>query len=268
MSISRWWYYLRSIPTLLFGIREPLKIVGIFTGLPVRLPTTIETRNGYRFRVRSAMDIWIIKEICLDRDYERHSVPIEDGWTVLDIGAGLGDFSMFAARHNQRGTIYAYEPYPESYELLCVNARLNDAPNVRAFPMALSGCGGTVALDTSTGEPVRHSVVGGGGTEAIIEIECITLADVLDEHGIEQCDYLKMDCEGAEYEILMQADRQTLNRLRHLCIEYHDGFTPHSGVDLARFLEEHGFRVEVYPSTVHGHLGLLSATKERPAATG
>ncbi|HHX65642.1 MAG TPA: FkbM family methyltransferase [Chloroflexi bacterium] len=262
--ISRWWYYLTSIPTLLLNIRHPIRTVAIFLGLPVRLPAEIHLRNGYRFRVRSAMDIWIIKEICLDRDYERHSVPIEDGWTVVDIGAGLGDFYAYAARHNPRGRIYACEPFPGSYDLLIENMRLNGIENVRALPIAVDGCRETMALDVESGEPVRYSVAEEREPDATraLDVRCTTLDRLLDEHGIERCDYLKIDCEGSEYNILMQAAPGTLDRVRHLCIEYHEGVTSCSGDDLVRFLQAQGFDVKQYPSPVHRHLGLISASRK------
>ena len=47
--------------------------------------------SGLQFRVRTAMDVWVIKETCLDRDYE-YGMVLQDNWTIIDIGAGLGDF--------------------------------------------------------------------------------------------------------------------------------------------------------------------------------
>lgn len=57
----------------------------------------MKLRNGQQVKVRSLMDIWIVKETCLDKDYEVNGVPIADGWQVVDIGAGLGDFVLSAA---------------------------------------------------------------------------------------------------------------------------------------------------------------------------
>ena len=60
--LSRWRYYVGSIPTLLTRIRPPLRVLSAFLGFPGRRPFGIELSNGCRFRVRGRMDIWIIKE--------------------------------------------------------------------------------------------------------------------------------------------------------------------------------------------------------------
>ena len=54
-------------------------------------------KEPLRFGVRGRMDVWSIKETFLDAFYTRYGVPIEDGWRVIDIGAGIGDFSVYAA---------------------------------------------------------------------------------------------------------------------------------------------------------------------------
>jgi hypothetical protein len=113
--MSRLFYYLSSIPTLLLGFRDWPVLLAAFLRLPVRKPFKVTLRrSGLSFMARSAMDVWIIKESCLDRNYEAASVPVRDGWTIVDIGAGLGDFSVHAARLNPSGAVYAFEPFPES----------------------------------------------------------------------------------------------------------------------------------------------------------
>ena len=51
---------------------------------------------------------------------------LQDGWTIIDIGAGLGDFTAYAAQRSPRGRVLAYEPFPESFALLQQNLKLND----------------------------------------------------------------------------------------------------------------------------------------------
>src|SRR5574337_475143 len=142
MLISRLLYYVSSIPTLLIGVRNWPVMLAAFLRLPLRKPFTVDLRDGLRFRARTVMDVWIIKETCLDRDYETASVPLQDGWTILDIGAGLGDFAIHAARQSPHGVVYAFEPFPESFALLRENARLNGLEYVRMFPYAVGAARG------------------------------------------------------------------------------------------------------------------------------
>ena len=81
------------------------------------------------------MDAWIVKETNLDRDYEVHGTAIQDGWIVVDIGAGLGDFTVFAARRTPHGRVFAYEPAPDSVALLEQNLGLNGIRNVDVLLM-------------------------------------------------------------------------------------------------------------------------------------
>ena len=52
-------------------------------------------------------------------------------------------------------------------------------------------------------------------------VRTVTLQTFLDEHQISKVDYLKMDCEGSEWEILLGATPKVLSRIRHIEMEYH-----------------------------------------------
>jgi FkbM family methyltransferase len=252
-------YYLRSIPRLLTGIHNWPLVVAAFLGAPIDRPFTIRLRqSGLRFRVRNAMDVWIVKETCLDREYERISMPVQAGWRILDIGAGLGDFSLDVANGCPASVVHAYEPSPESFGLLEDNLRMNSIANVRTFPEAINSTGETVALDISRAAAVQHSIVA-ASREGTVLVPAITLDAVLDRlEG--PCDLLKMDCEGAEYEILLTATDSALSRIHRIVMEYHNDSTGHDHRELVDHLQANGFRVTCYPSPVQRDLGLLYAT--------
>lgn len=261
---SRWAYYLSSIPTLLSGVRNWPAACAVFLGLPVRRPLTLTLRSGCRFRVYTPMEIWIVKETCLDRFYERKGFTIQDDWTVLDIGSTFGDFAVSVARGHPRAKIYAFEPLPEFFARLQEHIRLNATPNVHPFPEAISGEKGTHFLHTRTGLPGQHRTAkesGRAGADAIA-VPAITLDEAFTRLGLETCDLVKLDCEGAEFPILFGASRKTLGKIRRIAMEYHDGFTDRSHHDLVRLLKENGFFVETVPNPVMEELGLLYASRE------
>jgi FkbM family methyltransferase len=209
------------------------------------------------------MDLWILKETCLDRDYERDLPPIGENWTVVDIGAGLGDFSVLAAWQHPGRVVAAFEPYAESFRMLQENLRLNGIENVKAFPYAVGARSGAMLLQTSTGVAVQHSTASGGdpGRAAPLPVEGVTLEEALRKAGISHCDLLKVDCEGGEYDIFFHAPADTLRRIQRISMEYHDGCTPHSHVELADFLQQQGFSVTLRVNPVHRHLGFLTAVR-------
>lgn len=263
MLFSRLFYYLSSIPTLLLGVKNWPTMFASFAGIRPTRPFVIELQTGCRFQVRTAMDIWIIKETCLDRQYEQASVEIEDGWIVVDIGAGLGDFAICIASKHPQSTVYAYEPFPESFATLEANLRLNRVHNVQAFPYAISGQDGYVDLHIVSKEAVQQSTAFvRDRARDRIRVPSITLDRLLDEIREGRCDYLKIDCEGAEYEILFNASGETLQRIKHICLEYHDGVTKFSHHDLVEFLQGKGFEVRLTPNPAWRHLGFLYAVNQ------
>ncbi len=264
--LRRLLYYAASVPTLLTGVRNWPALVSLAAGQR----GVLELRDGSRFAVRSPMDAWIVKESLLDREYERASVPLERGWSVLDIGAGLGDFSVWAASRAGTGVVHAYEPAPESAALLRANLLLNGCTQVQAFPCAVSSTPGRITLDMSGGVAVQYtttvSVAGAGNgpsPSGCIRVESITLASALDRLPGGCCDYLKLDTEGAEYDILMQEPPESLERIHHICMEYHE----RPGLPGHRALAEHfcrlGWQVRVQPSWVRPHLGLMHLENRR-----
>ncbi len=268
MPLSRWRYYLSSIPTLLFRFQNIPLILAVFLGLPLRKPVRIQLKNGCQFNVRGAMDIWIIKETVLDRDYEVHGVSIQDGWAVLDIGAGLGDFAVSVARAHPTCRIYAFEPFAESLTLLQSNLALNGVTTVQAFPYAIGAEAGQLQLQTSTGIAVKHSTAQPATAPAAggIGVQSKTLTQVFEELNLSRCDFLKMDCEGAEYDILLTCPPDTLGKIWHISLEYHDGITRFSHRDLVDFLRAAGFEVHTTPNPAHHEIGFLWAVNRQLGA--
>lgn len=226
-----------------------------------RQPIIVELRNGCKFKVRSLMDVWIVKEACLDHDYESNSIEIKDGWTIIDVGAGIGEFAISVAKGHPSSQIYAYEPFPESFALLRENLNLNNTKNVKASQTAVGPSSGKMVLAT-TGEAVQHTTthnVTPDSTTSLIEVDGLSLADLFYTNEITHCDFLKIDCEGCEFDVLLNTSRDVLEKIDHIILEYHNGFTPYSHTELARHLQENGFQVKITPNPVHNYLGFLYA---------
>jgi len=251
-------YYLTSVPTVLGQIEN-------WYALPLlllrRQPLVIRLKSGCSFHVRNLMEAWIVKEVCLDRDYESNSVRVKDGWTVVDVGAGIGEFAVLIAKEHANSRVFAFEPFPESFALLQENLKLNGVNNVSAFQMAVGSRSGRVNLST-TGQSAQHTTtpsrVSGHATSEI-RVQALSLDDLFQDNCITHCDFLKIDCEGCEFEILFNASQTTLASIDNICLEYHDGFTAFSHEELAHYLRENAFQVRTASNPVHGYLGFLYA---------
>lgn len=257
-SYSKYRYYATSLMTLLTGFRHLGQIMAIFLGRSGALPAVVQLRRtGWRFNIRTAMDAWIIKETCLDADYLWASGPLESDWRILDIGAGLGDFTVFAAKQLPQGVVHAYEPLTESFGLLQKNLALNAVRNTEVFHKGVASQSGSLLLDSAQVEAAstRFSQADDGAVHAL------ALADVLDGLPGGVCDFMKMDCEGCEFDILLNSPSKLLTRIHRISLEYHDGYTEHTPDALADYLQNQGFKVQRRPNPVHAHLGLLYAER-------
>jgi FkbM family methyltransferase len=281
MNLKKYGYYAGSIPRLLAGMQPWPRVLAIFLRTAGPGPYTVTLRrSGLRFTARSAMDLWSIKETLLDRFYERYGASVQPGWTVVDIGGGLGDYAIFAAAEQPTCRVHTIEPTPESFALLEHNLAANQLTNVQAHSFAVWSKHGQVTLDTSLGEAVQFisreagaaepvgtgqpaSKAGPGGAAHTPTVTSLTLAEALEACGVAYCDLMKMDCEGAEYPILFNTDPGTLQKIERIVMEYHDNAGPYTHRDLQKFLSEQGYAVKVYPSPVHSYLGYLYAA--RPA---
>lgn len=88
-----------------------------------------------------------------------------------------------------------------------------------------------------------HSLVM-GSFERTVEVECCTLADVFEQFSLTKIDYLKMDCEGAEYEILESATSR-LQQIGRISMETHTTLD-RKAEDLEKLLRGHGFEVRLF----------------------
>jgi FkbM family methyltransferase len=257
-------YYLLSIFKLFVGFHNPILLAKIFLNPGDAEVKTVRLRaSGLQFRVRGAMDVWSIKETFLDRFYEKYGFTIQPGWKILDVGAGIGDYTLYAAMRPE-SQVFSFEPYPQSFVLIQENLRLNRVPNARAFDQAIGAASGKLVLDLTGGEPLQFQsfVTQAGHIEKSLSVSSLSLADAFAMLEIKSCDLLKLDCEGAEYAILFDTPPSVLELVQRIVMEYHDNVVPYTHQDLTRFLTGQGFEVETFRNPVHSYLGYLRAVRK------
>lgn len=240
--------------TLAAGVRSPLATAWSLVGR--RRPTRVALRNGVALRCRDAMDLWIVKETCLDRDYEPEGHRVRPGDRVLDLGAGIGDFAVHAAVLGRARCVVACEPDPASFAMLCENVHANRASAVAPIAVAASANPGPLEL-----APVSHAVLGAArrASGRGIPVASATLRELVGRLP-GGCDFLKVDIEGGEYDLLCGCDAATLSAIGRISAEVHPA-DPGRLVALVAKLEASGFAVRVAPSPVHRGQGLLFAQR-------
>ena len=262
MRLSAFPYYLKSIYTLFKDVK-PLKILFQLTfSKSCSVPKQIHLQTGEAFIVNSLMDIWILKETILDKQYQYASETLLEDWTVLDIGAALGDFTVWSAKQLHKGKVIAVEPFPPSVDLLIKNLQLNDVKNVEVYKGAIAGFSGLVSLDLSKAEAVKIFTTQ-SDSPAQFKVNAITLTELFSKYQINKCDYLKMDCEGAEYEILFSTDENTFSKIDRICMEVHNIDSNHNSNVMAAYLQKNGFLVRITKNPVHQSICYLYAVKAK-----
>jgi FkbM family methyltransferase len=212
--------------------------------------------------ITRAVDHVPILEIFLREDYG----VIPDNSIVLDLGAHIGVFTIYATTTARNVVVYAYEPYPDSGTALRRNVRLNRREEtVHCFDAAVTSETGTRSLYGGGGQFFFPSLVGatkGENVEQMV-VPCTTLMEIMESNHLDHIDLLKMDCEGAEYEILYSTPLPYLERIAAIRMEYHNLDSHQRNVEgLKRFFTGSGFTVtHVKPNS--GTNGTLWAERER-----
>ncbi|MBA7654378.1 hypothetical protein ES703_62256 [subsurface metagenome] len=216
--------------------------------------TDLILRNGIRYKIHPRnTDMGLIQEIHSENIYQIRRGDISRNGVVIDIGAHIGIFSVYAATQAEGVTVYSYEPDPDNHQLLLKNIEINRLESrVRPFNVAVSDTATPRTLIRSADSLSAHSFFANkfpeGEVKDSVEVSCTTLADVFQKYAIEKCDVLKLDCEGEEYNILLNTPDGVLCKIAKIVAEYHDGLTEYTHRDLADFLSKRNFKVNIKES--------------------
>lgn len=168
----------------------------------------------------------------IENTYNFDPIRFRKGDVVLDIGAHVGLVTIYLAKKHRGITVYAYEPVPDNFAKLVCHLWLNGLlGRVHPYQLAVTADGG----DRVMVKGGHHS----GGATAFHDFErepftvrSTTVPAILEEHDITRVRLLKLDCEGAEHEILGTADGW-LERVSHIRGEIHKVSTPYDAVGSA-----------------------------------
>lgn len=225
----------------------------------------LQINDTTRMKIRvNTFDKQAIYEVWKMKEYETEHFTIQPGDVVIDIGAHIGTFSVWAAQKATSGHVFSFEPDLENYILLDENKNLNHLANLHIVNSAVSDMRGQVRLFTSDFHNMTHSFFE-EGTRANQLVNTISLEDILQEYGLERVHYLKIDAEGAEYQIILNTPARVLSRIDKIFIEYHDYLNHGRNFrDLTGYLGQNGFQTEIGASAFHRHvlkMGLIKARR-------
>lgn len=213
-----------SAVRILLGRHDRLR----FRGVTVRSPNP-QLTSGL------ALAIW-------GGEYDLPGFVAGPGERVVDVGANVGCFSLLAAARGAR--VEAYEPHPETFDYLLANTADAAVACHQAVVVGHARASGRTMLWLHPDYETHHSIlptdpVDGNALGEPLEVDAFTLTDVLDGG----CDLLKIDAEGAEFELLEETPPEVLRRARRIAVEVHESV---GDVGTVRaLLVRAGFEVEI-----------------------
>ena len=164
------------------------------------------------------------------------------GREVIDIGANMGTFSILAASLGAR-KVLAVEPVTATFDVLIKNVWKSGSDVIKPQKAVISDSAGKyvrIGLQQKTGHNSLYNA-----QEEFEEVYSMTLNNLLsmvDGSNV----FLKMDCEGAEYDILMSASEEDMERITTIAMEVHGDLHPkYKGIEvIQQKLESFGFTLK------------------------
>jgi len=194
-----------------------------------------ETRNDgpQKVRVDRNTEVWVSSrwEAKLLAGYEEPVVrfmrnTIASGWTVYDIGANIGLYSILAGRlAGEKGRVYSVEANPLCVYLLRTNLELNQIANSQILPMAALDRAGSVNFTLNYGNlglgVTQRSSFYATKAGHEIGVTGLDMASLIAQFGLHSPDLIKIDVEGAEGFVVEGLQRIIQDRKPVLMIEVH-----------------------------------------------
>lgn len=174
-------------------------------------------------RAANSWDIAALNEILIEKDYGS-SFP---GFHILDVGAYNGDTPLFFAAHGAQKVIAA-EPAPDNYALARKN--ITDSPysdRIELLPVAISATDGEMTFYLDPRNPQSHTLSPTDDSTPYVtyteqvRVPVWSFARLVAHSGWEVIDLVKLDCEGAEFLIILETPPDVLKKVSKWVIEYH-----------------------------------------------
>jgi FkbM family methyltransferase len=250
---------LRAVGEIVRHFRNPGLVLLVRLGclkVPLFLYRIAKDGRQYDLLARptasSLGDLFVLREVLVEETYGEILPLLPAGpLRVLDIGANLGSFTIWLhCRHGVREA-FCFEPEPTSFNLCRFNLAHNGCAAAQPLPAAVGGRSREITMRVNTNRPGGNSIYASAGeTEETARVKVIGLAEWLaGAPGL--FDVLKLDCEGAEWEMIAETPPALFQRFGLIVAEVHLHDQP-SVEPFKTFFERLGFRTVRWDGHSHG----------------
>ena len=185
-----------------------------------------------------------------EREIEFWRSGIQSGMTVIDVGANAGVYTFSAAqRVGSTGLVLAVEPFSQCVGYLNETCRVNQLDWVKVCAGAASDRNGTAKLSLSSASELNELISEEEGqtrdASSFEEVECFTLDSLIEQYGVSRVDFLKIDAEGHELQVLKGSDR-ILTEFAPIILYENITGSQSSNLPVANFLRNIGYKLFRY----------------------
>ncbi len=225
-------------------------------------------RDGTSFAVRPFTDDkWVLTDIWM-KNYYWHPdfLPFHAHPVILDIGAHIGGWAINTMRAYPTGTIYAFEPVLETFNILKKNIKLNHFErNIIPIHAAIAPESGTMELFYDPQKSAFTSLSQRSTNEKGVkqQVKTVTLPDIIQEYELNYIDLVKSDIEGGEFEFLPKLDKSITDIIGNFSVEYHLFEKHYHLEDLIGFFKARNFSLLEHDATLPDS-GYIKLKNNRP----
>jgi len=200
----------------------------------------------------------VFNEIIGHKVYHNDFINVEENDVVIDIGFNYGLFSMVSLKNNP-SKIIAFEPNPK---LVSNYQKFFNHEKIELHQKAVSNKAGIVTFNENNdpGMSTLLSDINTHNINATYEVELINFYQFIQKNNINQIDYLKVDCEGGEYDIFDSIPNEYLtNQVKKIALEFHHKFEDKKVQKLYNKIISCGFETKIMHD--NGSIGMIYAKK-------
>lgn len=176
------------------------------------------------------IDYWIFMDGSYEGKWQMQVREFVKGKTFIDIGSNIGIYPL--TLYKETKFIYAFEPEKKNYKRLLHNLKINSIKNVKAFKLALGKqVKNNATLHISKDDHGWHSL-SIHYTNGIQKVNVLTLDAFIKKNNLKDIGLIKIDVEGAEYDVV-RGSQNTLKKLHpNLLIEFNKPYSNLAGQKL------------------------------------
>ena len=235
-------------------------LLTVYFKLTKKETIVLETKNNIKLKIRiNSTDFMALTNIWVIEEYAKEGFDIKNDDIIIDIGGHIGLFSIYASQKCKSGKIFTFEPVIDNFKILRENIETNKNKNIFPENIAISNKNSKVTIFLSD-DDAGHGMYSKSSNS--ITINAINLEEIFLKNNLKKCDFLKIDAEGAEFDILENISEDMLKTISKIVIEYHI-FEDNSIKRLENIMEKfekNGFKITKNPYS--DTLGLMFLNNE------